>query len=113
MYEHHTEPVLSFRRFMQRMLRSAAAIFCLILLSLAIGVSGYHLTEHMDWIDAFLNSSMILSGMGPAGDMQTPAGKIFASFYALYSGLFLIAVTGTMLIPVLHWMMHKFHVGKH
>lgn len=110
MFEHKTEPLLPRRRFLERLARSAFAIFCLILLSLAVGILGYRLTEDMGWLDAILNASMILSGMGPAGTMQTTAGKLFASGYALYSGLFLIGVTGAMLLPVLHRMLHKFHL---
>ncbi len=106
-------PQLSpFHNVLHRVMRSGLTIFGLIVASLLVGVLGYKLTEHMPWLDAFQNASMILSGMGPASDMHTGAGKIFASFYALYSGLFLIAITGAMLLPILHKTMLKFHLDE-
>ncbi len=83
----------------------AAPLLCL---SLFIGVAGYHFIEGMEWVDALLNAAMIMSGMGPANDLHTEAGKVFASFYALYSGLFLIAITGYLLIPFFHRLLHTF-----
>jgi hypothetical protein len=76
-------------------------------LSLLIGICGYHFIEGMVWIDALLNASMIMGGMGPANEIHTYNGKIFASAYALYSGLFLIAVTGYLLIPFLHRILKR------
>lgn len=80
--------------------------------SLLIGVLGYHFIEGMSWVDAFLNAAMIMGGMGPASELHTSSGKIFASCYALYSGLFLIAVTGYLLIPFLHRILKKIEVNK-
>ena len=71
---------------------------------------GYAFLEGMGWIDAFANASMILSGMGPLTPLQTTGGKVFAGFYALFSGLVLIVATGLLLAPVLHRMLHEFHV---
>jgi hypothetical protein len=73
-------------------------------------MAGYRSFEGMDWIDAFANASMILSGMGPLGPLQTPGGKLFAGLYALYSGLALIAVTGIIFAPILHRLLHRFHM---
>lgn len=101
-----------FHHALHMMMRSSATIACLIVVSLGVGTIGYKVTEAMPWIDAFENASMILSGMGPAADMQTMGGKLFASFYALYSGLFLIAVMGAMLLPILHRMMSRFHLEE-
>ena len=78
--------------------------------SLALGVCGYHLIEGQHWIDALLNASMILGGMGPVDPLRTKAGKLFASFYALYSGLAIISVAGLMIAPAAHRMLHMFHV---
>ena len=86
----------------------AAAL--LIGLSLLAGMAGYHYFESMSWIDAFINASMILSGMGPMGPLQTWGGKCFAGWYALYSGLALILVSGLILAPLLHRVMHRFHL---
>lgn len=111
-YEHHTERPLTLPQFAQRMVGNFAVIQVFIGVSLMIGVIGYRLTEHMAWIDALLNACMILGGMGPIGELHTTAGKLFASVYALYSGLFLIAITGILLAPVFHRVLHKFHEEK-
>jgi hypothetical protein len=84
---------------------------CLLIgLSLVVGVIGYHYFEGMNWIDAFANASMILSGMGPFGPLTTSGGKIFAGLYALYSGLVVILATGVILAPLFHRVLHRFHV---
>ena len=74
-----------------------------------MGVAGYHYFEHLPWIDALLNASMILGGMGPVDPVKSVAGKLFASFYALYSGLVLIGLMGLLLAPVFHRILHSFH----
>lgn len=84
----------------------------LISISLMIGILGYHYIEGLGWIDALLNAAMIAGGMGEIDPLHTTGGKIFASFYAIYSGLFLIAVTGFLLMPVVHRILHKFHHGQ-
>jgi hypothetical protein len=81
-----------------------------ILVSLAIGMIGYHVLENLPWIDSFLNAAMILSGMGPVATMQTDAGKLFAGFFALYSGIALVTVLGIIFAPVIHRFLHKFHL---
>ena len=73
---------------------------------------GYHLTEGMDWIDSFANASMILSGMGPLEPLKTAGGKVFAGLYALYSGLLLVLASGIVLAPILHRMLHQFHLAE-
>lgn len=109
MFEQHSDPLLPFSKFLRRMAKHFLAIILLIALSLALGVAGYRLTAGLGWVDAFYNASMILSGMGPAAAMPGDTAKIFASFYALYSGLFVIAVMGILLAPVFHRVVHKFH----
>ena len=89
-------------------LRSPGRLWC----SLAVGMCGYHFLERLPWIDALLNASMILGGMGPVDPLKTSAGKLFASFYALYSGLAIISVAGLLLAPVVHRLLHKFHVDN-
>ena len=83
-----------------------------VAVSLAVGMCGYHFLEKLPWIDALLNASMILGGMGPVDPIKTFAGKIFASFYALYSGLAIISVAGLLLAPIVHRFLHKFHVDS-
>ena len=98
------------RSFAKRLARSGAAAAVLIGISLLGGMAGYRYFEGMAWIDAFANASMILSGMGPLTPLQTWGGKLFAGCYALYSGLALIVVTGLILAPIVHHVLHKFHM---
>jgi hypothetical protein len=84
----------------------------LIFFSLLIGVIGYHYFAGAKWIDAFHNASMILSGMGPVITIESQAGKIFSSFYALFSGLVFVTNIGVLLAPVLHRIMHSIHLDQ-
>ena len=77
---------------------------------LAVGMLGYTLTEGMSCVDAFVNAAMILSGMGPVGELHTTAGKIFAGCYAIFSGLIIVIATGFVLAPIFHRVLHNFHV---
>ncbi len=88
----------------------AALGFAMIVTSLAVGMLGYHYIAGQTWPDSFLNAAMILSGMGPVGDLKTTPAKIFAGLYALYSGLALISIAGIILSPVIHRFLHKFHL---
>jgi hypothetical protein len=110
MFEHHSEPLATPAAFAQRMLRYSLVTAGIILFSLAIGILGYHYLESLSWIDSLLNASMILGGMGPVNAHQTNAGKIFASFYALYSGIILLASVGILVTPIFHRFMHRFHL---
>ena len=83
-----------------------------IAVSLGAGILGYHYIAHFSWIDALLNASMILGGMGPVGNLEGDAGKVFASVYALFSGLVFIAVLGMLLAPFVHRIMHRFHIDE-
>jgi hypothetical protein len=110
MFEHKSQPVISRRRFVARLVRSGLVIAVLILASLLAGMLGYHALENLGWIDAFLNASMLLGGMGPVNAPATVAGKLFAGIYALYCGLLVIVVAGILLAPVAHRLLHRFHV---
>lgn len=106
-------PALAPRRvFFQRLAKNTAFAALLILLSLAAGIAGYVYFAHMPLVDAFLNAAMILSGMGPVGELKTTGGKIFAGCYALASGLVVIIALGFVLAPVGHRFLHKFHVEE-
>ena len=109
-YESKHQPLLSRRAFARRMARNCGMAGLLIGLSLFGGMAGYRYFEGMDWIDAFANASMILSGMGPLTPLETRGGKLFAGLYALYSGLALIAVTGIIFAPIVHRLLHRFHM---
>jgi hypothetical protein len=97
--------------FRRRLIGTGRLGLGMILVSLAIGVAGYAITEHLSIIDAFLNASMILSGMGPVHNPQTVAGKLFAGFYALYSGFAVLAIAAIMFSPVVHRLFHRFHIA--
>jgi hypothetical protein len=96
--------------FRARLAKTAALGLALIAASLAAGMLGYHYIAGQTWPDSFLNAAMILSGMGPIGDLKSTAAKIFAGSYALYSGLALILIAGIILSPVVHRFLHKFHL---
>jgi len=110
MYESRKQPLLPSSLFARRMARHFAAAGVLIAESLGLGMAGYAGFEHLGWLDAFLNSAMLLGGMGPVNMPQTSAGKLFAGLYALYAGLVVIVVAGLMLAPVAHRLLHRFHL---
>src|SRR5262245_14707658 len=95
--------------FFRRVARNAILAFLMIIVCLGMGVAGYHHFEHLSWLDSLLNAAMILSSMGPATPVQTDAGKIFASVYALFSGIWFLTVAGVIFAPVAHRVFHKFH----
>ncbi len=84
----------------------------LILISLSVGVACYHFLAGLNFVDSLLEASMILGGMGPVNEMHNDGAKIFASIYALYSGLLVLALMGIVLSPIIHRVMHKFHVDE-
>ena len=108
--EHRSESLLARPLFVRRMVRWGVMAGVVLIGSLALGVCGYHFIEGLPWIDALLNASMILGGMGPVDPIHTQAGKLFASFYALYSGLAIISVAGLLIAPAFHRMLHRFHL---
>lgn len=110
MYEHRRHRVISTQAFVRRMLRHIAVALASIAVAWVLGACGYHFLEALPWIDAFLNAAMILGGMGPVDLMHTTAGKLFASCYALFSGIFFIGITGIVLAPVAHRVLHRLHV---
>lgn len=108
-FEHRDKIVIPQSLFIRRLLAHMAIGAGFVVSSLLIGIVGYHYLENMAWIDALLNASMIAGGMGPVDILKTDAGKIFASVYAVYSGMVLIGASGFLLAPVFHRIMHKFH----
>src|SRR5437016_2698564 len=110
MYEHRHKPLLSRAEFALRVLRHFAMGLGAIAVALAIGVAGYHWIACFNWVDSFLNASMILGGMGPVGELPNDASKIFAGLYALFAGLFFIAMLGLLLAPFLHRLAHRLHI---
>jgi len=109
-YEHRSQPLLPRRQFVRRLFVHALVALGILLFSLAIGVAGYRATEGMSWIDALLNASMILGGMGPVNQLQTDSGKVFASFYALFSGVVFLVMAGVVVAPMAHRVLHRLHL---
>ena len=92
MFEHHTKPMLPRAAYLRRLVRHGFMALLIVLASLAAGIVGYHFFEGLSWIDAFVNAAMILGGMGPVNELHATAGKLFAGFYALYSGIVSLVV---------------------
>jgi hypothetical protein len=110
MFENKSKPLLSRRRFYGRLARSVAAVVGIVAFSLFLGSAGYHYLGDLPWIDALLNASMILTGMGPVDPMKTAAAKLFATFYALYSGIAFLTIVAVLMAPLFHRFLHKFHL---
>jgi len=110
MYEHRNQPLLPRAAFFRRLAFHVLVAFGIVFGSLAIGVFGYHLFGRLSWIDSLLNAAMLLGGMGPVDPLHTVAGKLFASFYSLYSGIVFLVVVGIVFAPVFHRFLHRFHL---
>ncbi len=110
MFEHKTEPLLPKHKYLERLTKHGLFASSIILFSLAIGILGYHLFEGFKWIDSLVNASMILGGMGPVNELHTNAGKIFASIYALFSGMIFLVAAGVLFAPIFHRFLHRFHL---
>jgi len=110
MFERRHEKLAPLPVFIKRVAISLALSICLILVVLFFGIAGYHWTAGFDWVDSLFVLSMILGCMGPVNQLTTTGAKILAPAYALFSGLIFIAVVGVGLSPILHRMLHKFHI---
>ncbi len=113
MFEHYHEPLLPRARFLVRLLRNALIAILMLMAALGIGMLGFLLTGTHRAVDAFLQASMLLGGMGPVGDLQAASdpAKIFASLYALFAGVVFLVSVGVLLAPVIHRIMHRFHLA--
>jgi len=109
-FERRGQPIASRRKFLVRMTIAIGLWFLLTVIGLAIGIAGYAAFEGMSFVDAYVNAAMILSGMGPLGELKTTAGKVFAGTYAIFSGLIIVIATGFVLAPIFHRILHRFHV---
>lgn len=110
MYEHKSQALLPRALFLRRLLGHVLLGVGFMTIALAIGILGYHFSEHLGWLDSLLNASMILGGMGPVNPLGTPAGKVFASFYALFSGVVFLAIAGIIVAPIAHRLLHRLHL---
>jgi hypothetical protein len=110
MYEHRTAPLLPPRGFARRLVLHGLAALGVVAVSLAVGVVGYHYLGELSWVDALLNAAMILGGMGPVDPLRSVAAKLFASFYALFSGVVFLATAAILMAPLVHRLLHRFHL---
>jgi uncharacterized membrane protein AbrB (regulator of aidB expression) len=97
-----------YHRFLLALVLSSVLIGC----SLAVGILGYHFIARLDWVDSLLNAAMILTGMGPVNSLTSTGAKVFASGYALFSGVVFITATGILLSPIFHRVLHRFHIEE-
>jgi len=104
------EPLAPVNVFRRRILKSVMLGIVILIFCLLLGVVGYHYTAGISWLDSLHNASMILSGMGPVVNIETVSGKLFSSFYALFSGVIFITNIGVILAPAIHRFFHRLHV---
>ena len=112
MYERRNQPLLSKAEFRKRVGRHGLVALGIVALGLGLGVAGYHFLTQLGWIDSLLNASMIFGGMGPVDQLKDNAAKIFASLYALFSGLAFISIMSVLVAPFAHRMLHRFHAEE-
>ena len=111
-FEHHSKPLLPKKEYYIRVLRYGAFAFVLIIASLGIGVIGYHYLNDLSWLDAVVNASMILTGMGPVDPLKNEAAKWFASIYAIFSGVAFLSIVAVFFSPIVHRFLHKHHLDE-
>ncbi len=110
MYERRGQPLLDRRRFLRRLWRHVLLAMGVLLAAWGIGILGYRLIAGLTWVDAVMNAAMILGGMGPVNPIPTTAGKLFAAGYALFSGVVFLMAAGVIGAPLLHRILHHFHL---
>ncbi|SMO51947.1 hypothetical protein [Solitalea koreensis] len=112
MFEPQHKPLAPVKVYHKRLLRYGFYALLMLSASLGLGMFGYHSFANLNWVDALLNASMILTGMGPVDRMESDAGKLFASFYAIFSGVAFLTTSAVLLAPVIHRFLHKLHVDE-
>jgi hypothetical protein len=112
MYEQRTASLLPWPKFVRRVARHGAIAAALLTMSMLMGTAGFHLLAGQPWIDALLNAAMLLGGMGPVGEIRFTGGKLFAAVFALYAGLVFLAAAAIVFAPLLHRLVHRFHIEE-
>lgn len=110
-FEHHRQPLATREKFIRRLGRYSLYALGFLTFSLAVGVAGYHWIAQLSWVDALLDASMILAGMGPVSTLSSDQAKLFASFYAVFSGVAFLTTFSILVAPVLHRILHRLHLG--
>lgn len=111
-FEHHRQPLAGRDHFARRLLKFAGYSAAFLAVSLLVGMGGYHWIGDLGWVDALLNASMILTGMGPVSPMPSDAAKIFASAYAVFSGEAFLTTFSILIAPILHRILHRLHLNE-
>jgi hypothetical protein len=111
-FEHRKKALLPRRMFYFRLLRYTGFTFVLLSFSLGVGVVGYHYLNELSWLDALVNASMILTGMGPVNPLKNETAKWFASFYAIFSGVAFLSIVAVFLSPIVHRFLHRLHLDE-
>ena len=112
MFEHHSKKIISKKQFRKRVLEYFIYSSLIIGISLGVGMVGYRYIAGLDWVDAFFNASMILTGMGPVNEMPNSAAKIFSGCYALFSGIAFISTVAVLFAPIAHRFLHLMHMDE-
>lgn len=112
MYERSFQPLLPTKAYVRRQVIHILIALTMIFGSLFLGIIGYHWLEGFSWMDSLVNAAMILGGMGPVNELHTNGGKLFASGYALYSGIVFLIAAGVMVVPLFHRFLHRFHLEQ-
>jgi hypothetical protein len=110
--ESRWHPLAPFKVFAERVFLNFLVTMAIVAFSLAIGTLGYHYLGNVGWVDGLLNAAMILTGMGPVDKMETTGGKLFATFYALYSGIAFLTMIAVLIAPIYHRFLHRFHLAS-
>jgi hypothetical protein len=112
MYEHRSHPLLTRVQFFKRVALHLVLAISIVAFALGVGILGYHVLGKLRWVDSLLNASMILAGMGPVDPLHTTSAKVFASCYALFSGLAFIGIASLLIAPFAHRLLHRAHLDK-
>jgi hypothetical protein len=111
-FERRADQLAPVSVYVKRIAAAVGIAILLMLVALSVGILGYHFIAGFDFVDSLLEASMILGGMGPVRELPNQSAKVFASIYALFSGVFFIALMGIILAPVAHRVLHKFHLAE-
>ncbi len=109
-FEHRRQPLLPRKSYYRRLTFTGIIAVLLIAAWTVIGMIGYHFLDNLGWTDAFLNSAMIVGGMGPINPLNSTASKIFAGFFAIFSGVLILSAFAIIAAPIFHRFLHKFHL---
>jgi len=109
-FENSTEPLLTRKKYLRRLIYMSLITVVILTIWVFIGMAGYHFIDKLSWVDSFVNTGMLVGGMGPVNALVNPAAKIFAGLYAIFSGVLFLSAFAVMMSPIFHRFLHKFHI---